>query len=310
MSKQSKVILGIIIAIILVFLIFIPFFYNNDDTPKNNDTTQTTDTTKDDKTNDTNTNTPTSPGMGNTFTQKDLNDEFIMGLAWMNNSGEFEALCYQTFNAARVSLDLLLATDPTDKMAIVLDVDETVLSNIPYFNGLIDTENTFDEDVWAKWIKTEKAAPLPGAVEFLEYVDSKGISIYYITNRIAANGLVQPTINNLKNFNFPQADEDHVILRTEEHSKEKRRQNVMKDHKIIMLFGDNLEDFDQVFEGELNKARREDVAKNKMEFGRKFFVLPNLLYGSFEGGFAEGYSKFTPEEKHNARLKTFSAWAQ
>lgn len=313
MNKQSKVIWGVVVAVALVVLISIPFFYNNynnkDTTPP--DKTPTNDVYKDKNTsNDTNSPTDSTPTATVSFSQQDLNDEAILALTWLQNSGEYEALCYQAFNAARVSLDAILAKDSTSKKAIVLDVDETVLDNSAYNAGLIGTTEGYKDETWSKWVKAEKAKVIPGAVEFLTYADSKGISIYYITNRKEKNGLKEPTINNLKAYNFPQADEEHVMLRTDTSSKEERRNMVSKDKEIIMLVGDNLEDFDVLFDDKTNQKRREEVKNMMSEFGKKFIVLPNPVYGSWEGSLAEGYFGLTPEEKSLSRIKTLNAWAQ
>ena len=50
---------------------------------------------------------------------------------------------------------------------------------------------------------------IPGAVEFTKYADSKGVKVFYITNR--ASHEKNATIKNLFELGFPMADEAHVM---------------------------------------------------------------------------------------------------
>ena len=53
-------------------------------------------------------------------------------LHWHKNSGEYVALCHQAFNIAKLKLDNAINKNYTKKLAIVIDIDETILNNIPY----------------------------------------------------------------------------------------------------------------------------------------------------------------------------------
>ena len=54
-----------------------------------------------------------------------------------------------------------------------------------------------------------------------------------------------------------------------------------------MLLGDNLGDFHQDFFGKDNKGRWDATIKYKDDFGEKFILFPNLIYGNWEEGFEE-----------------------
>lgn len=321
MNKQTKVILGVLAILIIALVIAIPLYnlYGNDDTAKKteeqkiiNNSNQTKGTQTEDKSAPGTPVTPPKDGDTSTakYTQENLNEESILSLSWLQNSGEYMALCYQAFNSAKMTLDKILKENSEGKKAIILDVDETVLDNSAYNAGLLGTDKGYSSDTWASWVKAEKATPIPGALEFLKYADSKGINIYYVTNRKAKYDLTQPTINNLKQFEFPQADDKHVILRTDESSKEARRNAIEKDNTVIMLVGDNLDDFDVIFEQDTNKAKREKVKSNMNEFGMKFIVLPNPVYGGWEGALDADYFKKTPQEKSEIRMNSLNKWAQ
>ena len=50
-----------------------------------------------------------------------------------------------------------------------------------------------------------------------------------------------------------------------------------------MLLGDKLSEFSTVFEGGVSTQKRNNLADSlKMEFGKKFIILPNPIYGDWE----------------------------
>jgi predicted secreted acid phosphatase len=50
-----------------------------------------------------------------------------------------------------------------------------------------------------------------------------------------------------------------------------------------MLFGDNLSDFSAVFDKQPTEIRNAATRDNAALFGSKFIVLPNAMYGDWEG---------------------------
>ena len=53
------------------------------------------------------------------------------------------------------------------------------------------------------------------------------------------------TLKNMKDLDMPQSDKHHILLKGEnEKGKEERRAKVRKNHDLVMLFGDNILDFD------------------------------------------------------------------
>ena len=102
----------------------------------------------------------------------------------MQTSAEYRALCYQTFNLARINLDDALNNDKSrKKLAIIVDCDETVIDNSAYEGFLIGKDFGYSSDTWNKWMDAAQAKAVPGAIEFLNYASQKGVEIYYITNR-------------------------------------------------------------------------------------------------------------------------------
>ncbi|HNB62877.1 MAG TPA: HAD family acid phosphatase, partial [Saprospiraceae bacterium] len=56
----------------------------------------------------------------------------VYSAVWQQNAGEFKALCYQAYNAARQMVDQEKAKPHSKPLAIITDVDETILDNSPY----------------------------------------------------------------------------------------------------------------------------------------------------------------------------------
>jgi len=207
-----------------------------------------------------------------------------MATIYVQQAPEYIALAEQAYAAARLSLDnqFTMAVKP---LAVVLDIDETVLDNSPYQAKQI-LENFNYPDHWDDWINKENAQPVPGSLDFLQYADSKGIVIYYISNR--KQKYLKATINNLNKFGYPQVDSTHIMLRTSTNSKEERRQKVVNQGlEIALLIGDNLDDMSAEFEVEDADKRKEATYANQAKFGTKYIVLPNPTYGKWvqNGGF-------------------------
>ena len=172
-----------------------------------------------------------------------LGTENTMAVSWYQNSVEAKALYLQGYNSAKVQLDKeIKKNDGKEKLAIALDLDETVLDNSPY-QGYATLNNKEHPEGWHEWIEAAKAKPVYGAKSFLEYADKKGVDIYYITDRDEDKDF-EATKRNLKEQGIPQATDDHIMLKgKDDKSKEPRRKQVEKDHKLVMLFGDNILDF-------------------------------------------------------------------
>ena len=199
---------------------------------------------------------------------------------------EYRGLCYQAYNLAQERVAALHAEYPERKdFAIVVDIDETLLDNSPHQALSIVTDSAYPY-MWNEWCNLEKAKAVPGAVEFLQYADELGFNIFYVSNR--KDKYVQTsTMNNLKNVGFPQVDESHILLKLElsdenpdPSNKQMRRDLITANgFEIVLLIGDNLGDF--YTDEQDHVARSEQLESMKEEFGRKFIILPNAMYGNW-----------------------------
>lgn len=234
-------------------------------------------------------------------TEQQADNEYQRGaLLWTQASGEWRALSYQAFALARMLLDRDLRMNRRSRMrrAIVVDVDETVLDNSRYQAMLLKNRQNHDAQKWLGWVNRAEATALPGAVEFLRYATSRGVRVFYITNRKQVEK--EGTATNLRKLGFPEVSDQTLLVRTDadSSSKEPRRLSVSAKHRIVLLMGDNLNDFAEVFDRSKTVADRLAATdQNKEQFGTRFIVLPNALYGDWESAVYDYNFKLTEEEK-------------
>lgn len=230
-----------------------------------------------------------------------LQDQYITAVLWQQVSGEYRALCYQAYNWARVAFDQQTAgPKKTKPLAVIVDVDETVMDNSPYSARQIMDRLNYPSG-WEDWTLSATARAVPGAIEFLQYASAKGAEIFYVTNRNVREK--NATIENLKSLGFPNADTIHVMVKITQSGKEPRRQKVAETHEIVLLVGDNLNDFSDVFEKKTIDDRFKAVDNAKELFGKKFIVVPNAMYGDWEGAMTGYNYKLTEKEKDEIRRK-------
>jgi len=233
-------------------------------------------------------------------------EHLTMAVLYQQTAAEYRALCYQAFNIAKIRVDeSSKILGGMKRKAIVVDVDETMLDNSPYEAKCI-LENIGYPDGWDEWMNSSSAEAIPGALEFLRYAESRKVDVFYITNR--KEKYRAQTLKNLQQLNFPNATDDHLMLRGETSSKKTRRENVATSHLIVMLIGDNLNDFSEVFEKKKMEERFDLTDKFQKEFGQKFIVLPNAMYGEWEGAlynYDYGQSDLQKSELRHKFLKGF-----
>jgi 5'-nucleotidase (lipoprotein e(P4) family) len=222
------------------------------------------------------------------------------GKAWASlyqqRAAEYKALCFQAYNLAKLRLDAALKHRGNKPLAVVTDIDETLLDNSPYDAARAINNQEFDLKAWKHWTAKGIADTVPGAPSFFKYAASKGVAVFYITNRDEDERV--GTTKNLKLYHLPYADEAHIILRQTVSSKEARRQQVLKKYDIVLLCGDNLPDFDVLYDNKpLQDTRNAITEKLKKQFGSKYIVIPNPSYGDFEGAFFNFNNKLTPAQK-------------
>lgn len=221
-------------------------------------------------------------------------DGKIFTSLYQQQSAEYKALCLQAYNIAAIRFDQFQPKTELPK-AIITDIDETVLDNSPYPIHRALLGKDYDADSWFEWSSKAIADTVPGAPAFLKLAAKSGVEIFYITNRELRER--DCTLKNLRKYDLPNTDSNHLFLKSGTSSKEIRRQKVASTHEIIMLIGDNLGDFSNLFDKKNSIERNANVDASLNEFGNRFIVIPNPNYGDWEGALLKYNYKLTPQQK-------------
>jgi acid phosphatase len=217
-----------------------------------------------------------------------------MASLWVT-SAEYQAAMRQLFSVARERLDAALAdrqwtalpsASDASKLppAIILDSDETIFDNLGFEGQMIASGKMYDDAAWNEWIRKRSAKAIPGAVEFVQYAQSRGVTPFFITNR--TNLQEADTRGNLENLGVSLATSEDTVLTKNERpewsssDKSSRRESVAATHRVLLLFGDDLNDF--VFaSGKAPETRAALVRETADRWGRQWFLVPNAMYGSW-----------------------------
>jgi 5'-nucleotidase (lipoprotein e(P4) family) len=203
-------------------------------------------------------------------------------IRWVRDSAEHRALFLQVYRAATARVESEAATRARGTWAVVLDADETVLDNSLYQLEQDRAGRPFDPVTWTAWCARREAVPLPGASAFLSRVRALGGKIVIVTNRSAAECPDTEAV-----FRARGLAHDAMLCRPAGSASDKnpRFEAVARGTtaaglpplEVVAFLGDNIQDFPGKSQAMLDQG---DEAFG--DFGARFFVLPNPMYGSWE----------------------------
>jgi 5'-nucleotidase (lipoprotein e(P4) family) len=221
----------------------------------------------------------------------------LYAAAYMQKAAEYHALCLQAYNIARWRLDEALKLHSEKPRAIITDIDETILNNSAEEVHRDLLRKSFNTEDWNKWVALAAADTIPGAPSFLQYAASKGVEIFYISNRNEKDR--EATLKNLQKFNFPNADNTHLLVMQNSSSKESRRRQVMATYDVVLLLGDYLADFSDLWDKKTIDERLQNAKQQSALFGNRYIILPNPVYGDWESAIYQ-YKQLTAAQKDSA----------
>ena len=209
---------------------------------------------------------------------------------WQQTSAEYVGVASQAWRLAEYNLDKALA-DPHWSAAIeqgadysnlppaiMLDLDETVLDNTAYEILIIKQLGHYTHASFADWCRDNNAPAVDGVKAFLDHAAEKGVAIFYYSAR--REKLRDCTLRNLNVLGLPLPDESRLFL-SNGMSKSERRARVARHYRILLLLGDNLEDF--IDGSKTAPAIRRKLARDYIDrWGREWIILPNPMYGHWE----------------------------
>jgi acid phosphatase len=194
--------------------------------------------------------------------------------------------------------------------AIICDVDETLLDNSAYQAWNVTTGTSFSNETWGKFVQAKISTAIPGAVAFTNYAASKGVTVFYVSNRTEDGE--QATRDNMAKLAFPMGDNVDTFLMQKEKEdwtskKGTRRAFVAQNYRILLLLGDNFGDFVDAYKG-TEPERKAVFDANASHWGKDWIVLPNPSYGSFEAVPYKFDYGATPEAMRDAKRKALTGW--
>ena len=241
---------------------------------------------------------------------------------WMQSAVEYRANCLTVYALARTRLDQALADKNWTAYdqkgdyrnlppAVILDLDETAIDNSAYEAGLVVNRTGYNPKNWEEWTKAGEAKAIPGAVEFTKYADSKGVKVFYVTNRDAA--LKADTRRNLQALGFPMGGNVDTFLMKHDRpewssdAKGLRFASIARDYRVLLMFGDNFGDFTDKFSGSIAE-RAAALDALKAHFGHDWMMLANPAYGSWESApYGHDY-KLSDDEKRARKIGALTPW--
>ncbi|MBU2896722.1 acid phosphatase [Vibrio hepatarius] len=252
---------------------------------------------------------------GNSYAN-DNNEHNLLAysVAWKQTAAEYRALYYQGFNLAKMHLDKAITEQKKgDKpLAVVTDLDDTLVLPLEYWGKLIQNNKDFFEDpLWDDWIPTNGMVPSPGSKEFLEYAKNNKVDIFYVTSRNQGEPTWELAKQNILAMGFPLKDDAHLTVLTDTSNKETRQNEILKDYNVVVFLGDNLNDFKRKYyvKGDV-EGRIAKMKEDKDLFGSKYILFPNPTDGHWLAAiFGESEPKATPKNREiliEAAAKT--AW--
>lgn len=233
--------------------------------------------------------------------------QLLIATIYQQHSAEMKALSYQAYNLAEFQLnEALKKTNNPNKLAVVLDLDETVLDNSPHTGQSIIGKFSYPTG-WNEWCELAEAQALPGAVDFLNKAVAAGVQVFYISNR--DDKLREATKKNFDILGIPLQSDEHLMLKTTTSGKEERRLKVSDNYEIFLLIGDNLSDFSQLYDKQSFERRAQVTDSLKLAFGSRYIVLPNAMYGDWLSAlYSYDFSKSEAQksEIYNGLVKGFN----
>jgi 5'-nucleotidase (lipoprotein e(P4) family) len=236
-------------------------------------------------------------------------NSLITAVAWKRASAEYEALYHQGFNVARMHVERRLEelraqkTDPDVlPVAVIVDLDDTVLDTRDYWRELIEAGiDFFDDARWDAWVAKNRGRPSPGAYEFLTFCQSQKVHVFYITSRDQGETTMALALKQLQGGGLPYADEEHVTV-IKDSDKEPRQVAIKQKYDVVVLLGDNLNDFRRYYYVTERDERLRRMNEDAEQFGRKFILFPNPTDGHWVRAiFGTSEPAATPENRELLR---------
>lgn len=201
-------------------------------------------------------------------------------ISWVQRSAEYHASAVQAYRLATARVEQEASSRVPGSWAVILDADETILSNLQYQIERVGLG--YSPESWAAWVRRREAVALPGAAAFLARVRALGGRIAIVTNRLDSE-----CADTIALFKAQALLFDAMLCRPDKGPSDKNpRFEAVAAGKtaagstpleVVAFIGDNILDFPG-----LNQKRRQVGEAGFGEFGVRYFMVPNPMYGSWQ----------------------------
>ena len=203
-------------------------------------------------------------------------------IKWVRSAAEYRAATLQTYRLATAQVETDAAGRAAGSWAVVLDADETIISNLTYQAERAKAGLPYSTDSWAAWVKRREATPIPGAAAFLARVRALGGKIAVVTNRLGSE-----CDDTIAVFTAHALVYDAMLCRPNGTPSDKNPRfeqvrtgtapGIGAPVTVVAFVGDNIQDFPALAQSVKDKG-----AAGFADFGVRFWVLPNPMYGSWQ----------------------------
>lgn len=178
-------------------------------------------------------------------------------------------------------------------LAVVFDVDETVLLNLGAEYDAAVHPGPFDPKRWDAWERTGagRIAAVPGAREAIRALRRMGVTVVFNSNRSAANAA--QTEAALEGAGLgPATHRQTLWLKGDDNTgslKDGRRWRIADKYCVVAMAGDQLGDFSDLFNAGLAGGPSPTISERcaavsapplSSKWGAGWFMLPNPVYGT------------------------------
>jgi len=232
-----------------------------------------------------------------------------LGLLWVDHAAEYHAITRQIYRVAEMALPGFIEdttwtampgvqANPGLPPAVILDVDETVVSNVGF---QLTFERPFENHKLDTWSSNAAAVEVQGVRDFVAAARAAGVTVFFVTNRpceaIAGNPHACPqeltTIDDIREVGI-DVDAEFVMLSGEQpgwdREKLTRREYIAQNYRVIMLIGDDFGDFVPCARKKVvapctasatRAGRHEALDTYDAYWGNGWYILPNPMHGSW-----------------------------
>ena len=203
-------------------------------------------------------------------------------IRWVRDAAEYRAAVLQIYRQATSRVESEASGRISGSWAVVLDADETVLNNATYQLERARQGLAFTQESWTAWVRRREATPVPGAATFLGRVRALGGRIAIVTNRLQSE-----CADTIAVFEVHRLAFDAMLCRPDGTPSDKnpRFEAVAAGRtpagatplEIIAFIGDNILDFPKLTQ---KVTAAGDTAFS--DFGVRYFLIPNPMYGSWQ----------------------------